>query len=403
MTIASFIPSVTGLNAMSHAQQTVAENISNMNTTGYKQNETLFYTLLGSSGLNVGAQSGLASSRTSILGVDAYDRTNVDIEGLIKPTGNTFDVALSGKSNAFFELHDSFGTTYYTRAGDFTRTAQDGKAYLMSSGGLYVQGFKSLDGADNFSSTPSDILIDAAQNIPQKETTEASITANVPASGVDTSVYAIRIYSDNYDGSNLNILFKKDVSKENSWNLSFELEDGTAVGDVSEVIFNTDGSLKSPQKITTSIHWNDGSTSSVSIDISRMTQFSGSSQVASIEQNGWPSGTLLNLSFDRNGVLSAHYDNGHDASIAKLAVVGFTAPENLLPYNSTLFETTGEVGNSFFVDTKDLITPESLESSTVDLPAEFSQMILVQRAYDLNSRSFTVNDEMLSLLIDLKS
>ena len=59
MTLASFIPSVTGLNAMSTAQQSVAENIANMNTTGYKQNQTLFYTLLGSSGMGVGSQSGL--------------------------------------------------------------------------------------------------------------------------------------------------------------------------------------------------------------------------------------------------------------------------------------------------------------------------------------------------------
>ena len=403
MTIASFIPSVTGLNAMSHAQQTVAENISNMNTTGYKQNETLFHTLLGSSGLNVGAQSGLASSKTSILGVNTYDRTNISVEGLVKPTGNTFDVALSGKSNAFFELDDGYGTIYYTRAGDFTRLTQDGTTYLVSNGGLFVQGFKSLDGTNNFSSTTSDIVIDATQTIPQKETTEASIVANVPANDVDSNIYAIRIYSDNYDGANLNMIFKKNLDKENFWNLSFELEDGVAIGDVTEVVFNTDGTLKSPDKVTTSIQWNDGSTSSVVIDISGMTQYAGSSQIANIEQNGWPSGTLMNLAFDKNGVLKAHYDNGHDFNIAKLAVVGFTAPENLLPYNTTLFEATGEVGNSFFVDTDNLIAPESLESSTVDLAAEFSQMILVQRAYNLNSRSFTVNDEMLSLLVDLKS
>ena len=403
MTIASFIPSVTGMNAMSHAQQTVAENISNMNTAGYKQNETLFQTLLGSSGLNVGSQSGLASSRTSILGVDTYDRTNIDVEGLVRPTGNTFDVALSGKSNAFFELNDGYGTIYYTRAGDFTRSTQNGITYLLSSGGLYVQGFASLDGKDSFSSSPSNIVIDAPQNIPQKETTEATVIANVPANDVDTSVYAIRIYSDNYDGSSLNMVFDKIEGKENFWNLSFELEDGTAVGDVSEVVFNTDGTLKTPQKVTTSIQWNDGSTSQVSIDISGMTQYAASSQVSTIEQNGWESGTLMNLAFNKDGVLNAHYDNGHDVSLAKLAVVGFTAPENLLPYNTTLFEATGEVGNSYFVDTDNLISPESLESSTVDLAAEFSQMIVVQRAYSLNAQSFTVNDEMLSLLIDLKS
>ena len=403
MTIASFIPSVTGMNAMSHAQQTVAENISNMNTAGYKQNETLFHTLLGSSGLNVGSQSGLASSKTSILGVDTYDRTNIDIQGLVRPTGNTFDVALTGRSNAFFELDDGYGTTYYTRAGDFKRSTQNGTTYLLSNGGLYVQGFESLDGKDSFSAATSNITVDAEQNIPQRETTEASVIANVPANDVESSVYAVRIYSDNYDGSNLNMVFKKVEGKENSWNLSFDLEDGTVVADTSEVVFNTDGTIKTPEKVTASITWNDGSSSQVVIDISGMTQYAASSQVTKIEQDGWPSGTLIGLAFNKDGVLNAHYDNGHDVSLAKLAVVGFTAPENLLPYNTTLFEATGEVGNSYFVDTNDLISPESLENSTVDLAAEFSRMIVVQRAYSLNAESFTVNDEMLSLLIDLKS
>ena len=139
MTLASFIPAVSGMNAMSQAQQSVSENIANLNTTGYKQNETLFYTLLGSSGLNVGSQSGLGSSKTSITGVGAYNRTNIDIEGMVKATGNTFDIALSGNSNAFFKLDDGYGNIFFTRAGDFAKSSQDGATYLVSKGGLFVK------------------------------------------------------------------------------------------------------------------------------------------------------------------------------------------------------------------------------------------------------------------------
>ena len=130
------------MSAMSTAQQSVAENIVNMNTVGYKQQQTLFYTLLGSSGMNAGSQSGLHSSRADITGVDAYNRTNIDIEGVAKVTGNTFDVAIIGNSNAFFKLNDGYGNYYYTRAGDFNKLASDGKAYLVSSGGMFVQGFE---------------------------------------------------------------------------------------------------------------------------------------------------------------------------------------------------------------------------------------------------------------------
>lgn len=403
MTLASFIPSVSGLNAMSTAQQSVAENIVNMNTTGYKQRQTLFYTLLGSSGMNAGSQSGLHSSRADITGVDAYNRTNLDLEGNAKATGNAFDVAITGNANAFFKLNDGYGNYFYTRAGDFKKLAQDGTAYLVSSGGLFVQGFKSIEGENEFSNTISDITIDAPNSIPQKATTKASIIANVPAKDVDSSIYNVFIYSDNYDGSNLSLVFKRIEGQNNAWNLSFELEDGTAVGSSDTVIFNTDGTIASPENINVSLNWNDGSTSNIDIDISEMTQLGINSAITNIQQNGFPSGNLIALGFNDDGVLSARYSNDNELAIAKLAISGFTAPENLDPYNTTLFEANGEVGNEFYVDTLGLIVPESVESSTVNLEDEFARMITVQRAYSLNAQSLTVNDEMISLLVDLKS
>lgn len=403
MTLASFIPSISGLNAMSTAQQSVAENIVNMNTTGYKQQQTLFYTLLGSSGMNVGSQSGLHSSRADITGVDAYNRTNIDIEGETRATGNTFDVAIHGNSNAFFKLSDGYGNYFYTRAGDFNKSAQNGKAYLVSSGGLYVQGFTSIDGQNEFSNTTSDIVIEAPNTISQKETTKAKIIANVPAKDVDSSIYNVFIYSNNYDGSNLSLIFKRREEQYNTWDLSFSLEDGKAVGDKQTVIFNTDGSIASPKNIDVTLNWDDGSTSNINIDISKMTQLGINSEITNIQQNGFPSGHLVSMGFDDNGILSARYSNDSVITIAKLAIAGFTSPENLTPYNNTLFETNGEVGNEFYVDNNGIITPESVESSTVNLEEEFARMITVQRAYSLNSQSLTVNDEMISLLVDLKS
>lgn len=403
MTLASFIPSVSGMTAMATAQQSVSENIANMSTTGYKQNETLFHTLLGSSGLNVGSQSGLSSSRASICGVDTYNRTNIGIEGLVKATGNTFDVALSGNSNAFFMLNDGYDNLFYSRAGDFHTIDKEGKGYLMSSGGLYVQGFSAINGKDEFSNNPSNIIIEAPHRIEQKETTEASIVANVPANEVDSSVYSFYIYSKNYDGSNLNMVLKKVDGAENAWDISFETEDGNATSETTRIVFNENGTIKTPENIKVAINWNDGSSSNLSIDISKMTQFAASSEITNIQQNGAPSGDLLGVAFDEDGVLRANYSNDSVHTIAKLAVVGFTSPENLTPYNNTLFEANGETGNSYYANTDGLIDPESLESSTVNLEEEFAQMIVVQRAYSLNTQSFTVNDEMLSLLVDLKS
>lgn len=403
MTIASFIPSVTGLNAMSHSLNTVSDNIVNMNTTGYKQKETLFNTLLGNKGFNYGAQSGLHSSRVAITGVNTWDRDNILQQGIISNTGKVFDVAISDNHNAFFTVTDEQGNIFYTRAGDFSKITDNGVTYLQTNGGLHVMGFKSISGGDEFSSATDEIIFDAPDYIPQRSTTNVNIYANVPSQDVTSSIYTIGIYSDNYDGADLNMVFTKDETKENSWLLSFNLQEGTATGDAGEVMFNSDGTLRSPQVINTTINWDDGSSSTIAIDISEMTQFASSSQITKIEQDGSPSATLTGFAFDTDGVLKALYGNSAPYNIAKLAITGFTAPENLDPYNTTLYTANADVGNSFYVDTTELITPNSIERSTVDLSAEFSKMIVTQRAYSLNAQSFTVNDEMLSLLIDLKS
>lgn len=403
MTIASFIPSVTGLNAMSHSLNTVSDNIVNMNTNGYKQKETLFNTLLGNRGFNYGSQSGLHSSRVAITGVQTWDRDNVLQQGLISNTGNVFDVAIADNNNAFFTVTDEVGNIFYTRAGDFAKITTDGVTYLETKGGQHVLGFKSISGGEEFSSAATDIIIDAPEVIPQRETTHAQIIANVPSQGVTSSIYTIGIYAENYDGEDLNVILNKDETRENAWFVNFNLQDGSASADVSEIIFNSDGTIQSPEKMVAAINWDDGTTSNITIDLSKMTQYAQTSQVTKIEQNGAPSASLTGLHFTTDGVLQAIYGSAAPYNIAKLAVTGFTAPENLDPYNTTLYTANADVGNSFYVDTTELIVPNSVERSTVDLAEEFSKMIVTQRAYSLNAQSFTVNDEMLSLLIDLKS
>jgi len=403
MTIASFIPSVTGLNAMSHSLNTVSDNIVNMNTNGYKQKETLFNTLLGNRGFNYGSQSGLHSSRVAITGVQTWDRDNVLQQGLISNTGNVFDVAIADNNNAFFTVTDEVGNIFYTRAGDFAKITTDGVTYLETKGGQHVLGFKSISGGEEFSSAATDIIIDAPEVIPQRETTQAQIIANVPSQGVTSSIYTIGIYAENYDGEDLNVILNKDETRENAWFVNFNLQDGSASADVSEIIFNSDGTIQSPEKMVAAINWDDGTTSNITIDLSKMTQYAQTSQVTKIEQNGAPSASLTGLHFTTDGVLQAIYGTAAPYNIAKLAVTGFTAPENLDPYNTTLYTANADVGNSFYVDTTELIVPNSVERSTVDLAEEFSKMIVTQRAYSLNAQSFTVNDEMLSLLIDLKS
>ena len=148
MALSLFMPSTTGMEAQSHALEQVATNIANMNTVGYKSNETMFYSLLGSNPVVKSTNTGLTSSRADIQGVGYYDRTNVLDSGVVVSTGNNFDVAISGNDNAFFTLKDAYNNVYYSRAGDFGVQTENGVTYLVNGNGLKVQGFPSIEGED---------------------------------------------------------------------------------------------------------------------------------------------------------------------------------------------------------------------------------------------------------------
>ena len=403
MALSLFMPSTTGMEAQSHALSQVATNIANINTVGYKTNETMFYSLLGSNPVVKSTNTGLTSSRTDIQGVGYYDRTNVLDSGVVVSTGNNYDVAISGNDNAFFTLKDDYNNIYYTRAGNFSVQTENGVTYLVNGNGLNVQGFLSVDGKDVYGVAAEDIIIQYPEKIPPIPTTELTITANVPATGVDSSSYSMTVYAPTHDGETMNMILKKVEGKANTWELSFSVNGGTATSEATEVVFSDKGDLETPKVLDVNINWDDGDTNSVHLDISNMTQLAGGQGTTYIKQDGAPSGQFEKCFIDKDGVVKAYYSNGDTYNCGKLALTSFTAPENLTPINGTLFEANAETGETAYVSDTSILVPQALEQSAVNVEEEFSNMIVVQRAYSLNTQSFTAANEMLQTLVDLKT
>ncbi len=401
MALSMFIPSTTGMEAYAHAITQVSTNIANMNTVGYKTNQTMFYTLLGSSPVVKNNNTGINSSKADIQGVGFYDRTLIEKEGLIRQTGGNYDVAINGNGNAFFTLQDGYNNIYYTRAGDFGTQSINGQTYLVAHNGMRVQGFEALENG-GFSENADDIILQYPERIPARATTEATIVSNVPADGVDASSYGIPVYAENHESDSLTMTFKRVPGKVNTWNLSFSVNGGTASGSVDEVIFNTDGKIMSPQNLTVDIQWDDGPTNNILLDLSEVTQYAGGVGTVFVKQNGAAGGDVQKTSIDENGILKALYSNGDTHNIAKVALTGFTSPDNLYPIDETLFEANADTGDSYYVVGSYLI-PEALENSTVDIVDQFGVMMITQRAYSSNANAFTVNDEMLQTAVNLKT
>lgn len=406
MAIASFTPSVTGLAAQSQALGTVSTNIANISTVGYRSVQTMFQTLLGQTPATGNSRIGIASSRVGINGVTAHDRTLITQQGAISSTGGNYDVAID-VNNGFFMVEDSVGDIYYTRAGNFMPRAQDGTVYLVANNGYYVDGFMAV-GDQGFAGSPSKIEISAPEIAPSVPTTQVFLQANVPASGVDRASYAIQVYGENNDGSVVNLILHKDENVQNIWQVSYAMANGTVEGDSVDLVFDSMGQVVSPKELHVKVTADNGDVNNVTIDISKMTQFAGDDTVVDISQDGRASSSLSKTYIDSYGILKAEYANGTAVNIAKLAVVGFEAPENLIQLNGTMFEVSNDTGPSHYVLGPDtvsstVLTSQAVESSPVNLEQEFSDLIIIQRAYTLNTTSFTTNNEMLQTAVNILS
>ena len=210
--MASFFIPLTGLQADSTALNTIANDLSNMNTTAFKSETTnfsdLFYQQIGSTGagdpIQVGAGVQVASNEIGFT------------QGSINSTGNATDVALNG--NGFFVAGTGSGYEL-SRAGDFSL---DSNGNLVTSNGLSVMGYPAVNGVVDTNGALSAINIPVGQVLQPQATSSFGITANLDsASPVGTSFPApVTIYDSQGVAYQANVTFTKTGTNTWSYNMS---------------------------------------------------------------------------------------------------------------------------------------------------------------------------------------
>lgn len=128
----------TGLDAQNTRMRVIANNLANVNTTGFKRDRAAFETLAYQQMTTPGAPSSEANKFAIGLavgsGVQLAGTSRIDTQGTFETTGNALDMAIEGAG--YFQVLMTDGRTGYTRAGDFSLSA-DGK--LVTGAGLPVQ------------------------------------------------------------------------------------------------------------------------------------------------------------------------------------------------------------------------------------------------------------------------
>lgn len=423
--LSSLYTGVSGLAAQGEALGVVGDNIANSNTVGFKASRAEFQDILSKDlkGILGGNQIGRGTKIGAV--------NPILSQGNVDATEKSTDLAISG--DGYFTLKGSDGQSF-TRDGSFHF---DREGYLVSNDNQRVQGFEA-DEKGNILNKVSDIRFPRAL-IPAKATQEVKLDLNLDSRMEPTKKFDVKdpyssahystgleIY-DSQGNKHLVTMFFNKV-KDREWEFrglvdGKEVTDGTE-GQLAEVlkgklVFTVDGKLESQELTDSNLNFKGGALQNQQVKINfgdaiaeggkgidGTKQYGKDSDLISWHQDGAAAGTITNISFNDEGVLTALYSNGEARDLGQIALAKFENPEALF-----------KVGNNRMKDSRDSGNPaigapnkagrgklfaKSLERSTVDMAAEFVNLIQNQRGFQANAKTITTTDQLLEEVIQLK-
>ena len=455
---ASLFSGVSGLAANSSAMGMISDNIVNINTVGYKGTQAKFSSLVTESNSTASYSPG---------GVIAKPQALISHQGLLQGSTSATDLSIDGAG--FFvvanqtDAQNADATISYTRAGSFT---PDDNGFLQNTAGLYLQGY-ALDAAGNpptvniANLTPINV---SNFTITAEATTDVAIRANLQSSqpisaavtgatynnataagsmaGYDADISAgiipatqgtqpdfqTNIQVFDAKGGIHTVTFAALKQADNLWNAEIfvspasdvtgSLIAGTGQIAAGQIAFNGDGTIDTSATSAAllaplTVNWAGGADpGTISFNLGTdgqsdgVSEFAGESTVISTTANGAKFGSVIGVSVNEEGIVTALFNNGLARDVFILPISTFQNPDGLTRRQGNSYTISDQSGEG---DLKlagqggaGLVAPSTLEASTVDLASEFTSLITVQRAFSASTKIITTADEMLDELNRIK-
>jgi flagellar hook protein FlgE len=379
--------SVSGLLSFSQSLDTIGNNVSNMNTPGFRESDSFFENLMDDDG-----------SKVAGTGIDTS-------EGQISQTSTSTDAAIQGQG--LFILKDSQGNLYYTRSGQFEFNSS---GELVDSVNQYlVQGYSANGSFGN-------IDIGNVQTLPPAATTTVNMVGNLATTSSPDTIGNVTIYDATGTAHTLTVTLTTTTSSttpttpgSTTWNVAITDSTGDTLGS-GQISFDETGSPEAGANQVTMTATLGGKPQSVVFNFGTPGSLSGATGIsgettslAAQVQDGHGVVALSSESFDENGVLQLTYADGSTHAGPQLALAAFNDESSLQEIQGNLYlQPTGQnaqigrANSGVFGQ----IEGSSLEMSNVDLTQELADMIVIQRGYQASSRVMTVSSDMLQQLYD---
>ena len=454
----SMYSGVSGLRVHQTKMDVISNNISNINTVGFKRSSVSFkdsFNQTLSSASSANQDRGGVNPQQIGLGANVGSIVSVMGQGAAQRTDYGSDIMIDG--DGFFIVKNASGFSF-TRAGVFE---VDAAGNLVDPNGYNVCGWKSVDDPDNpgqqkiVKDTVTPINIYEGDNLysPAEKTKNIEFTGNFNQTTNPVQKNTMSFYDSQGNKYTINVEFKKNntfiptATESSEWTV--ELPQVAAPANHIEVTVNgtqkaylpnvnlngislkfaTDGKLSKVEGANgatgkgieikdinlgslvddkgTALNITGEVIDSLKIDFSTVTQFNSKVTVTSQTKDGNTAGNMTGYNIDGNGIIRGTYSNGKTKILAQIPLANFRNPAGLEKVGTNLYVETGNSSEFDGIGQEasslgSKLQSGALEMSNVDLSYEFSEMITTQRGFQANSRIITASDEMIQELVNLK-
>jgi len=417
--------SVSGMAAQTNTLTSISQNISNSDTTGYKEVEAQFEDVVSSADQNSFNGAGVTTT---------YAYLN-SVQGGYQSTNTTTNLAIQG--NGFFVVQNSATPPeqFLTRDGSFV---PDASGNLVNDAGYTLVGFpSSYEGPTSLNNmVPVNVNGSAAQPTP---TTLATLSANLPSTAaIDTgtppstntaaSTYtektSLVTYNDLGTPVTLDIYYTN-LGTDGSGNPTWEMDvyndadsssggfpySSAALATQTLTFSPTTGDLTSTTGTGTNasaipITLPGASGQTFDLNISGTTQTASAFGLTTHTANGSAGSTATGaVNISSSGVVSAVYADGTDEPVSSIYLVTVPSPDGLTPVSGNVWQMNSAAGAAVpgvpGSSGTGTIQSSTLESSTVDLATQLTNMIQAQNGYEANSKVFETGTTLLEDLVNL--
>jgi flagellar hook protein FlgE len=411
---------LAGLTANNQAINTVSTNLANMGTSGYKDQQVSFQELVNES-------AGGFSSTGGVSGSVIAQTSQQFNQGTLETTGNPYDAAIQG--GGFFVVNTAAnpqaGSQLYTRQGDFD---VDANGHLLTAGGQFVQGWNVLNGTLNTSVGATTIVLPANPVSTPTPSSQFTISANLNANAAVNTTFSspVQIYDSLGNPHTLTVTYTE--TSANNWTYAISMPSADVAGGTGTttplsdngggtLVFNGSGQLTTPAPPATiavtipaladgavsptTLNWNlqDASGNPT------LTQYDQASANTATTQDGLGAGQLTSMSIGADGYIVAKYSNGTSENVAQIALASVLNPGSMQQVDNNCFAVTGQTAAPVIgtpsTGARGQITGGSLETSTVDIATEFTNLLQYERGYQANSKVITTEDQLVQTTIGL--